>query len=170
MISDIFIQFVEDEAETLYNEWIKKCQSQPLVKSFDDLDERILRDSSFSIYRHLSEYVDQPHKSQARGETFMDNGRHFREKEVPINETVFIIILERRNLWDHFIEHREISTGLEWQQVVGFWNRVQHFYDEYVYFTVTGYIEGSDFDGEEEKKSTVEEILHDFTKGVLHEV
>ena len=169
MISDKLIRLVESRADRLVREWAESVRSHPMTASFQSIEEFELEDRVHEVYEHLGSYLDRSsYNEEEVAHFFTQIGQNLYDREIPLNEVTYAIILTRRRLWDFISEEHQFTTTLEWYQVSEFSQRVMQFFDKSLYFVVYGYEHATD--SERTRKDTVSKVLHAFSMGVLPEV
>ncbi|MCF7802286.1 MAG: hypothetical protein K9N34_09755 [Candidatus Marinimicrobia bacterium] len=163
MLSDRLASFLEHQADRLTASWVAMLKSNHNTPSYHDIEENDLVNRIHNVYEKLSMWLDWEISSGEVARFFITCGAERKAEDTPLSESIYAIILARRNLFDHLMEQSVIQDALDLQRLIEFNSRVTYFFDKAVYFVIKGY-EG--FEPEKaEREGLLDRILHAFGTG-----
>lgn len=168
MLSDKLALMIEQQAERLTNSWVAMLKSNHNTPSYHEVADHDLIHRIHSVYEKLSMWLDWEISSKEVARFFLNCGAERKAEETPLSESIYAIILARRNLFEHLMEQSVIHEAMDLQRLIEFNSRVTYFFDKAVYFVIKGY-EG--FHPEKpEHEGLLDRILHAFDTGVAPQV
>lgn len=168
MLSDRLASILEQQADRLTASWVAMLKSNHNTPSYHDITENDLVNRIHNVYEKLSMWLDWEISSHEVARFFLNCGAERKAEDVPLSESIYAIILARRNLFEHLMEQSVIQGAMDLQRLIEFNSRVTYFFDKAVYFVIKGY-EG--FQPEKaEHEGLLDRILHAFDTGVAPRV
>jgi len=151
-----YIGLLEDHAEQLTRKWISEVRHNPSTPGYQRLPEDVLDERVYDLFQKLGEYLmtNDPSFSKT-AEHFIRLGRERAKEGFNVSEVIYALILERVVLWNFILEEGMITTSFDMHQALGFYGKINNFFDKAVYFVAQGFenvhleeaelTEGSDF-------------------------
>jgi hypothetical protein len=168
MLSDYLVEIVESRANQLKDEWINRAHSNDSVPDLEQMKGTEFTEHIGKMYGQLGKYMEKTHETEELVQFFITYGDFCKKQGISSYEILSMITLSRHTLWEYIMERETVSSALDWQQLTEFWQRVMKFFDEYAYFVMVGYEEGTEIS--EESENTVSKFLSSLSLGSLPEV
>jgi len=148
-----FIRLVEDHAEELTKEWIKEIKSNPSTTGYKKVDDAILGDRVFDVYKRLGDWIMNAEPNDPKtAEHFIKLGRDRANEDLKNSEVIYALILSRVVLWRYIVNHEIITSSIELHQSLEFYQKINNFFDKAAYFVAVGFESVGEEDQEKLKK------------------
>ena len=156
MLYQKYIRLVEDHAEHLTNQWIHQVRNNPSTPGYKNMPEHLLDMRVYDVFKRLGNYLmrDEPDFNKT-AEHFIKLGRERANEGLKVSEVIYALILERVVIWNFIAEEGLINSTLELHDALGFYAKMNNFFDKAVYFVAKGFestklkeeeiVEGSEF-------------------------
>ncbi len=140
MLYQKYIQAVEDHAEQLTKRWSKEVKNSPSTPGYKNIPDNLLDERVYDVFKRLGNYLmrDEPdfHKT---AEHFIKLGRERAKEGFKVSEVIYALILVRVVLWNFIVEEGLISSTFELHEGLGFYSKVNSFFDKAVFFVAKGF-------------------------------
>jgi hypothetical protein len=164
MLYEKFIRLVEEHAEQLTKSWIKEVKNNPSTIGYKKMSDQLLDTRVYDVYKRLGNWVLQKDPSDKNtAEHFMKLGRERASEGLRASEVIYALILSRVVLWKYIINQGVINSAMDMQQALGFYQKVNNFFDKAAYFVAVGF---ESIHLEDQEKLKKEDFVEKAVKGV----
>lgn len=151
-----YIQMVEDHAEQLTARWTNEVKNNPSTPGYSKMPKALLDKRVYDVFKRLGDYLMQDEPTfNTTAQHFIKLGRERAREGIGLSEVIYSLILERVVIWNFIREEGLISSHFEVYDALGFYEKINNFFDKAVYFISKGFesvhlneeeiTEGSDF-------------------------
>jgi glutamate synthase domain-containing protein 1 len=138
MISAKLVKLIEENAETLTQEFLKDVQTNSKTLSYHDVSTDELHTRTYNVYKNLSDWlIDKTEKDVE--EKYMALGRKRKKEGTPLSQLIYVISLTKSHLISYVKRNGLADTVLEFYQELELFHMVTQFYDRAIYYTICGY-------------------------------
>lgn len=135
-----YIQLIEDHAEQLTRKWSEEVKNNPSTPGYKNMPNNLLDKRVYDVFRKMGEYLMQDDPDFGRtAEHFIKLGRDRAREGLKVSEVIYALILERVVMWNFIVEEGLISTSFDLHEALGFYNKINNFFDKAVYFVSKGF-------------------------------
>lgn len=140
MLYQKYIRLVEDHAEQLTRKWSTEVRNNPSTPGYKNIPQQHLDERVYDVFRRLGVYLmeDEPDFKQT-AEHFIKLGRERACEGMKVSEVIYALILERVVIWNFIVEEGLISNALDLHEALGFYMKINNFFDKAEYFIAKGF-------------------------------
>ncbi|MDZ7764592.1 MAG: RsbRD N-terminal domain-containing protein [Melioribacteraceae bacterium] len=140
MLYQKYIRLVEDHADQLTRKWSTEVRNNPSTPGYKKIPEHQLNERVYDVFKRLGDYLlqDEPDFKKT-AEHFIKLGRERAKEGMKVSEVIYALILERVVIWNFIVEEGIISSTLDLHEALGFYMRINNFFDKAVYFIAKGF-------------------------------
>ena len=138
-LSQKLIDLIEKNAEMLTKSWLHDVKQHGETLGYHRFDEKELYDRAYAVYSQIGKWVSRETSKEDIAKQFKQLGRERRKEEIPLDEVIYALILEKRHLWLKVLSSGMLDTAMDLHQALELNNRVVLFFDRAIFYTVQGY-------------------------------
>lgn len=150
MLSIRVTELVAAHADELADRIVADIQSNPKTAYYHVMDVSELRRRIRQLFGNLNQWLVEIPESELRN-TYVKFGQVRFWEEVPLPDLVYAIILTRQHLIEFIRHHSTADSSLHIYQEMEVHDLISRFYDEIIYFTITGYRQAMEDAGRERR-------------------
>jgi len=141
MISQSFVELIENNAEKLAREWLKDVRKNVHTPTYHTFDEDRLFQRAFEMYKQLGQWLNVQTPKEQIVRHYREYGRDRCREGFPLSQLVYSFILFRRHLWLFILHSGFLETAYELLRALELNNRVILFFDRALHSMTLGYEE-----------------------------
>ncbi len=142
MLAARLVEMIERHAEELTRGVVSELEISPRTPSYRKLERQDVYGRIAQVLQHLGEWLD--YKSDATTEHWYKKlGQERFDEGIPLSEAVFALLLTKQALRNFIRAQGLVDSAIELYQQIELYSMIGRFFDRAVYFTVSGYEEGS---------------------------
>lgn len=140
MLYQKYIRLVEDHAEQLTKKWSTEVRNNPSTPGYKNIPQHQLDERVYDVFKRLGAYLmeDEPDFKKT-AEHFIKLGRERAGEGMKVSEVIYALILERVVIWNFIVEEGLISNTLDLHEALGFYMKINNFFDKAEYFIAKGF-------------------------------
>lgn len=140
MLYQKYIRLVEDHAEQLTKKWSHEVRNNPSTPGYKSIPEKQLNERVYDVFKRLGDYLLQDDPDfRKTAEHFIKLGRERATEGMKVSEVIYALILERVVIWNFIVEEGIISSTLDLHEALGFYMKINNFFDKAEYFIAKGF-------------------------------
>jgi hypothetical protein len=139
MISQKFINLIEDNSKEISEYWINDIRGNESTPSFHEEDREECIGYGMSILQELGNWLDEKDKGADVKDIYIELGRTRAKQGYPLQDIISAQLLLKRHIWLYVLSHGFLSTAFEIYQILELNNRVVYFFDRLIYYMIYGY-------------------------------
>ena len=141
MISQSFVELIENNAEKLAREWLKDVRKNVHTPTYHTFDEDRLFQRAFNMYKNLGLWLNVQTPKEQTTKYYLKYGQDRCQEGFPLPELIYSFILFRRHLWLFILHSGFLETAYELLRALELNNRVILFFDRALHSMTLGYEE-----------------------------
>jgi hypothetical protein len=139
MISQSFVELIENNAEKLAREWLKDVRKNVHTPTYHTFDEDRLFQRAFDMYKNLGLWLNVQTPKEQTTKYYLKYGQDRCQEGFPLPELIYSFILFRRHLWLFILHSGFLETAYELLRALELNNRVILFFDRALHSMSLGY-------------------------------
>jgi len=141
MISQLLVELIEKNADSLATQWLKDVKKNPNTPYYHTFQEEPLFERARTMYKNLSGWLSLSSSKEETARFYREYGeKRFREG-FPLPELIYSFILFRRHLWLFIMNSGFYDSAYELLRALELNNRVILFFDRGLHNMALGYEE-----------------------------
>jgi hypothetical protein len=157
LISNKLVEFVEKNSDVIIKEWLNRIKNNE-ISTFTSENTDFVRKKAEYILKHLNQWVSYDTTKQEIGKKYVEEGREFFNRGVPLCEVFRTMVLLRRVLWLFVVNESGFDSAFQLHQMRELNDRVILFFDRAYYYLTRGYMEEMNKKMKEELKLTDDDM------------
>ena len=134
-----FVRLVEENHQEITERFMNDLLKNPDTMAYrSNADREMIYQSSDSVYRDLSQWIDREYPKEKIAEHYEKIGRERRGLGIPVSQVQKAMVLQKRHLW-LFVMDKLYDDLTSYKEAVDLNNRVVLFFDRATTFMLRGY-------------------------------
>jgi hypothetical protein len=134
------VQIIENDSDRIAETWYHEVKDSNYTPSIEKISGEDAVKMATDVYKKLGYWLMRTHGQEVK-ETYHRFGSQLYWKHFGMEEVVMTLVLIKRYLWLHLLEHGLMTTSLELYQALELNNKVVLYFDRAIYFAIIGYKE-----------------------------
>lgn len=141
MISNAILSLQAGQYEGPVRIWLKKMRASENLKAMNAVDDETIRKSGVEIMMSLARWFELESGKNEIGALFVQLGKKYFKKDIPISELAFIVNLARKSAVEFLLSETDLSDPGTMYSFVETVNRTADFFQLGTYYLVKGFLE-----------------------------
>lgn len=134
------MNLIEDHSELLSQKWLKEMLNNPATSGYKNISAELLHKRVMENYKLLDMWLE---KSEAAftnvAEHYMRLGRERASEGLKESEVIYALIVLRTIIWKHLMNQGIVTSTIEVQHALEFYQLLNNFFDKATYYVALGY-------------------------------
>ncbi len=141
MISQLLVELIEKNADSLATQWLKDVKKNPNTPYYHTFQEEPLFERARTMYKNLSRWLSLSSSKEETARFYREYGEQRFREGFPLPELIYSFILFRRHLWLFIMHSGFYDSAYELLRALELNNRVILFFDRGLHNMALGYEE-----------------------------
>jgi hypothetical protein len=135
------LDVTEQNAEEIAEHWAMEVQKNKRTTHYQNLKKDLLVAQAVDFYRNLRELLTAANRAELTGEYFQKYAKECHDKGIPLQESIYALVLMRRHMWLYADFQAIFINALEHNQAIDSIMRIMLMMDYAIYEITQYYLE-----------------------------